>query len=95
MNRIFINYDYTTEDEFSYGEGEKIIEKYPDYVFETNCLLFIDRKDCDVTIRKKNGEYINNQEIYKNTGEYTDKEIRKEHILLKIFLAGGFKWQKK
>ena len=89
MQNIVINYDFKTGKELSYKQA--LYEKGD---FETNCIVFFNREKCNVTIRRSDGRYINNQEVYSNKYDYTKKEIRTSHNLLKMFIAGAFKWRK-
>lgn len=95
MNKITIHYDYKDGAEDDYYTIQSTQKKYNIHTvhFETHCLLFFKDFNLDVTILCEDGRYINNQELLKNTGEYTDKEIRKEHDVLKMFLAGAFRWK--
>ncbi len=81
---ITIHYDFTTGDEVSYVEGLKLGDN-----FTTHCLEFFNM-DIDVNevlVLSKSG-YISR----KNLNNHTTKEIRKEHNIRKILVAGGFKW---
>ena len=88
---IIIHYDYTNGTELSYAEG---IQKKDN--FFTNCLDFFcnDTNVFDVKILCYNGDYISRNELLLNNGDYTDKEIRKEHNILKMLKAGTFKFKK-
>lgn len=88
---IIINYDFVAGDEISYAEGIEKLRNGEDS-FNTNCLLFFNTEN-NAVIFSKSGSYVSVQEILKNDGIYTEKEIRKEHNILKIFLAGGLVWQ--
>jgi len=86
---ITINFDFTTGNEISYLEGK---EKKTD--FTTNCLQFFSFDTPDnVIVRLKDGRYIDRDELLENTGEYTDKKIRKEHDIRKILVANGFSFR--
>lgn len=93
MRKITINYNFTSGDELSYKE----VKDCPNgYNIKTNCLQFFNlHSGDDVTILRKDGRYINNLELLKNTGVYTDKEIRSQHNILKMFIAGAFNWRQK
>lgn len=94
MTKIQINYDFTTGLELPYGTILSYLDS-SDVCVQTHCLQFFNNFNLNVTIMKYNGDHINNQELLENTGEYTDKQICREHNILKIFLVNGFKWSSK
>jgi hypothetical protein len=81
---IIINYDFISGNEVSYIEGKKLKDD-----FETNVLDFFnfDIKP-NVVVLKKDGSYINKEELLKNNGSYTKKEIRKSHNIIKLLKSG-------
>ena len=89
MVKVNIHMDFSDGSEIPYFDGKESLKD-----FNTHCLQFFNDFRMDVTLIQKRGVYINNQELLRNTGEYTDKEIRRMHNVLKIFLAGGLKWVK-
>ena len=97
--KILINYDFSTGNEISYQQCLNILASTNcDIPFETHCLQIFSFDNLltnikDIVVRKKNGDYISMAGIMENCGKYTNKEIRHSHNILKILLAGGFKWQ--
>jgi len=95
---ITINYDFGTGKELPYLTGLEAITR--DQSFTTNCIVFFsftqifERGYDDVKIVKQDGSYISAKELLDNTGEYTDREIRRAHNLQKLFCAGALKWKK-
>ena len=87
---IIIHYDFVLKTEVSYKEGLLLEDN-----FTTNCLDFFctDCKATDVVIINKKGKYISRNELLQNKGNYTNKQIRKEHNILKMFKAGSFVWE--
>lgn len=86
---IFIHYDFTDGTEVSYHEGLKLKNG-----FTTNCLDFFnfDSEADDVLIIDKHGNTLSmNSLLVKNP--YTNKEIRTEHNIQKMFKANSFNWQ--
>lgn len=65
-------------------------------VIRTYCLDFFSfdtlEKGYDVIVVFRSG-YIQLSELLDNTGEYTDKEIRKAHNVHKMLVAGAFKFK--
>lgn len=90
---IYINYDFVSGKELSYGEGLKATS-----TFETNCLNFFDTDRLtewnDVIVRNKNNEYISCSELLKDSSPYIEKDIRLAHNVHKMLVANSFKWQK-
>lgn len=82
---ITIHYDFTDGSEISYFEGCQKKDN-----FTTNCLEFFNMtiETDDVVVLKKDGSFVSRKNIY----NHTDKEIRKEHDIRKMLLAGSFKW---
>ena len=89
---IKIHYDFTDGTEMSYVEGLKMGDN-----FSTCCLDFftVENPASDVVIITQNGSSISRNELVNNEGDYTAKEIRKEHNILKMFKAGSFDWKVK
>lgn len=85
---ITIHLDFTDGTEVSYMEGTVLSES-----FNTHCLEFfnMDIEVDDVVVVKKDGSTISR----KNIQQHTDKEIRKEHDIRKMLVAGAFEWKKK
>jgi len=89
---ITIHFDFTDGTEVSYAEGFNLLNK--GIPFSTHCLDFFSFDYGDVRLVKNDGSYISVQELLKNTGEYTNKQIRKEHNIRKVLGRGeGFKWK--
>lgn len=87
---IFIHYDFVDGTEVSYKEGIELKDN-----FNTCCLDFFDF-DCsaeDVTVFKSNGDYISRNELLNDLHEYTAKQIRKEHNLVRLLKANTFSWK--
>lgn len=87
---IIIHYDFADGTEISYDEGIKM-----DTGFNTCCLSFFsfDTKADDVIVVKKNKTYISRNELLLNDGKYTEKQIRKEHDIKKMLIAGSFSFK--
>jgi hypothetical protein len=92
---IYIHYDFTNSKEISYKEVLLEVDLNNNDMIYTNCLSFFcfDCKAHDVIIIDKEGNYISRNELLLNQGNYTTKEIRKQHNILKMFLANSFNWQ--
>ncbi len=97
MKEIVINYDFSTGNELPYCQSKKAIKNGEN--FETNCIsifsfdrLFYNGYD-DVVVKESTGKYISAKELLENTGEYTDREIRRAHNLQKLFCAGAINWK--
>ena len=92
---IYINYDFTNSKEISYKEVLEQIDLNDNDIIYTHCLSFFyfDCEAHDVIIIDKEGKYIRRNELLENKGNYTTKQIRKQHNILKMFLAGSFEWQ--
>lgn len=88
---IKINYDFTEGNEISYVEGKMCRTS-----FATHCTSFFsfDVEAWDVLVVKRNGTYISRNELLKNNGKYTSKEIRHAHNIEKMLLAGAFSFSK-
>ena len=90
---IYINYDFETGTELSYKE---VLNKINDRnnVIYTHCLDFFcfDTDVFDVIIRDKEGNELSRNELLKENN-YTEKKIRKEHNIHKMFKSGAFNWQ--
>ena len=82
---IIIHWDYSTGNEVSYIEGIELKDN-----FTTCCLDFFsfDTNVDEVIVLRKDGMYISRNNIQ----QHTVKEIRKEHNLHKMLLAGSFEW---
>lgn len=87
---IEIHWDFTDGTEVSYQQGLMLKDG-----FTTCCLDFFsnDTQVEDVIVVDRAGNWISKSVLLENTGEYTDKEIRHEHNLHKMLVAGAFKWQ--
>ena len=88
MNKIIIHWDFTDGTEISYMEG-----LLREDGFTTSCIQFFTTEN-DARVVKKDGSYIDVLELLENTGEYTDKEIRPAHNLVKMLVADAFEWKK-
>jgi len=86
---IEIHWDFVDGTEISYAEG---LKKKDD--FATNCLDFFttDNPASDVVILSKNNHRLSRNRLLYNDVFHTDKEIRKEHNILKMLKAGAFSW---
>lgn len=82
---ITIHWDFTNGTELSYVEG---CRKGDD--FTTCCLEFfnMDIEVDDVVVVNKTGKIISRKNIWL----HSSKEIRKEHDIRKMLVAGAFQW---
>ena len=82
---ITIHWDFTDGSEVSYQEGLELKDN-----FTTCCLEFfnMDIEVDDVVVVGRTGKKISR----KNIQQYTSKEIRKEHDIRKMLVAGSFNW---
>lgn len=82
---ITIHYDFTDGSEVSFHEGLLLRDN-----FTTCCLDFFnfDIETDDVIIIRKDGKKISRKNIQK----HCVKEIRKQHNIHKMFVAGSFDW---
>lgn len=87
---IEIHYNFTNGSEISYAEGLELKDN-----FKTCCLDFFttDNQAEDVIIVDNKGNTISRNELLKNNGKYTSKEIRVTHNILKMFKANSFNWR--
>lgn len=85
---IKIHIDFKDGTELSLIEGQAKGDN-----FTTNCLDFfqIDNPAEEVRIIYSDGSYISRNELLSKQGKYCAKQIRKEHNIQKMFLAGTFK----
>ena len=83
---ITIHWDFKDGTEVSYINGKLIGDN-----FTTHCLDFfnMDEKVDDVIVIRKDGKKISRKEIQ----NHTKKQIRKDHNILKMLLAGGLEWR--
>ena len=88
---IKIHYDFSDGTELSYAEG--LLKRDN---FSTHCLQFfkIQNTASDVIIIDKQGNELSRNKLLFNDSTYTSKEIRAEHNILKMFVAGAFDWRK-
>lgn len=90
---IFIHWDYTDGSEISYAEGQKNIENN-NTNFNTNVLEFFSTETpSNVVVLKRDGSYIDRNELMSNKGNYTLKEMRTAHNIQRMLVAGAFKWR--
>lgn len=82
---ITIHFDFTDGTEVSYVEGKQLKDN-----FTTNCLDFFNMDEYvnDVVVLRKNGSKISRKNIQK----HANKEIRAEHNIHKMLVAGSFNW---
>lgn len=89
---IYINFDFTDGTEISFVEGSRKMRG-----FTTNCLDFFASHKCmfgyDVIVRKKDGSYISAKELLAGDRYYTPKEIRVEHNIRNMLVAGTFNFK--
>ena len=89
---IYINYDFVSGKELSYGEGLEATD-----TFETNCLDFFNTDSLtewnDVVVINKNNEYISCKDLLEDSTPYTSKEIRMSHNIHKMLVSNSFTWQ--
>ena len=83
---ITIHWDFKDGTEVSYKDGRLLGDN-----FTTHCLDFfnMDEEVDDVVVLMSNGQKISR----KNINEHTPKEIRKEHNIHKMLVAGSFKFK--
>ncbi len=82
---ITIHWDFTTGEEVSYQEGLNLKDN-----FTTCCLDFfnMDIDVDDVVIYRKDDKHISR----KNIQNHITKQIRREHNIHKMLVAGSFNW---
>jgi len=82
---ITIHWDFTDGTELSYVDG-----LLADDNFTTNCLEFFNMYEPtdEVVVINRCGKKISRNDINK----HTTKEIRKEHDIRKMLVAGSFDW---
>lgn len=88
---IKIRYDYKLGDELPYAQAMEALNKGES--FSTNCLEFFSADNPSAVVIKQDGGYIVVRTLLENTGEHTNKHIRKEHNLHKMLVAGLFNWK--
>ena len=89
---IKIHFDFTDNTEVSYKEGLILKDNFNTCCLDSFCT---DCKATDVIIIDKSGNYISRNELLLNKGNYTSKQIRNAHNILKMFKANTFNWQSK
>jgi len=88
MNNIIrVHYDFTDGSELSYIEGKNCKG-----AFTTNCLEFFSTSNPNTFIVKRDGGRMSVQDLLRNDGFITKKEIREAHDLRKMLVAGAFEW---
>ena len=82
---ITIHFDFTDGTELSYVDGLLKEDN-----FTTCCLEFfnMDIDVDDVVVVRRTGKKVSR----KNIQQHTSKEIRKEHDIRKMLVAGSFNW---
>jgi hypothetical protein len=96
---VIIHYDYGGTYDIPYGRAQQYIDEH--IGFTTQCLVFFNFDMIfnhgyeDVLVYKNNGSFISAMDLLKNDGYYTDKEIRKEHNIMKMLVAGCFTFKKR
>lgn len=92
---LVILIDETTKECLPYIKVKKIHDKHNTYY--TNCLVFFDfqylEQFGDIVVRSGD-KYISARELLDNTGEYTEKNIKRIHNILKLFITGSFEWKR-
>lgn len=94
MKRIIIQLDYQSELAEPYETVLESIKQGKEFIF-TYCLDFFNfsmlDKGYEVTLsRNEEGSELNLSELLLNNGEYTDKQIRREHNVARLYKAGCF-----
>ncbi len=86
---ITVRLDFTVGDEISYEEGLRKEDG-----FATHCLDFFSMGPiANVVVVKKDGSYIDRNELLLDSSPYTAKDIRPSHNLIKMLKAGAFKFK--
>ena len=82
---ITIHWDFSDGTEISYMQGKLLGDN-----FTTHCLDFfnMDERVDDVIVVRRTGKKISR----KNIQRHIEKEIRKEHDIRKMLVAGSFNW---
>lgn len=100
---LFIHYDFSTNNEKSYGEIKSILDinyllDNDNIVLETHCLSFfnfdyLEYLD-DIIVINKDSMFISVKDMLENKGSgYCNKEIRETHNIYKILISGHFKFK--
>jgi hypothetical protein len=106
MNKIYVVLEGKIEDNlYLKGKNFKIKESYYDLrkeigntidIVTYDCTLFcfstLEKSVNDVILLKKD-KYISLSELLENKYNYTEKEIRKAHNVLKMFRGEAFNWR--
>lgn len=88
---IEIHLDFHNGDEVSLEEGKLLGDN-----FSTLCTEFFSTETVpNVIVLKKDGSYIDRDELLKNTGEYTNKEIRTAHNIQRMLTSNSFNLKRK
>jgi hypothetical protein len=85
---IEIHWDFSEGDELSYAEGKEY-----KYDFVTHCLEFFSMDNPQSYVIRKDGKRISVQDLLKNDGRHTRKQMRHAHNIRKMLVAGAFKWK--
>lgn len=92
MNTIEIHWDFTDPlvEYVSYKEGLALQEQGKG--FFTHCTAFFNTDNINCIVRNKADEIISVATLLKSPNPYTVKDIRPEHNIEKILLAGGLEF---
>lgn len=89
---IKIHYDFSDSTELPLYQAKLALNRGES--FTTHCTNFFHTKNLDCIIVCEDGRYMLVSEILENNrGQYTQKQIRKEHNIEKMFIAGAFEWE--
>lgn len=90
---IIIHWDYSTGSEKSYAEVKQALASHYGQLIHTHVLDFFNTSTpVPVWVLKEDGSYIDRDELRSGQGEYTPRDIRKEHNIHKMLIAGAFDW---
>lgn len=88
---IKIHWDFTDGTELSYVESKRAYKRGES--FSTHSTAFF-QAEYDSILIKKSGETLRPSDLLRNSGEFTEKEIRTAHNMERMLRAGAFQgWQ--
>lgn len=93
MSIIVIHWDFTVGNELSHAKVQELIDLNDGRTINTHCLNFF-TTELNAIVVKENGDYISSIGLLVGDSDYTHKEIRREHNLEKMIIAGSFAWKK-
>ena len=91
FQEIHIHYDFSTGKEKSLIE----VQMCDDPIVYTHCTMFFSTHEkAKVIVKRRDGSFIDRDELMSNNGVYTAKEMRSAHNLEKMLRSGALTFRK-